>query len=113
LRPASSRAARPGGDVGGEDGVGEEDGVVAALLDHLREDVDARLRQRLRDLGVLADPDLRRAELPGLGGERLGSLPCDDGCDVAVAERGRLREDAERALLQFVPVVLEEDEGRH
>ena len=113
VEPGVEARREPGGDVGREDGVGEEDGVVAAVLDDLREHVDARLRQRLLDLAVLADPDLRGAELPGLGRERLRALAGDHGRDVAVAERRRLREHAERALLQLVAVVLEEDERRH
>src|SRR5439155_17979245 len=44
-------------------------------------------------------------------GELLRALAGDDGVDAA--ERGGLREHAERALLQITAVVLEKDERRH
>ena len=72
-----------GRDVGGEDGVGKENGLVAAFLDHVREHVDARLGQGLSDLGVLADPDLAGAEAPSLACERLRSLAGDDSRHIA------------------------------
>ena len=49
------------------------------------------------------------AVLAGLGGERLDAGAEQHGLDLA-AERRRLGEHAERALLQLALVVLEEDE---
>ena len=55
---------KAGGDVGRQHGRGEQHGVVAACLDHLREHVDARLRQRRLERRVVGDPDLGRAVAP-------------------------------------------------
>src|SRR4051794_19659000 len=99
-----------GRDIGGEHRVREQDGFVAVLLHDLREHVDARLRECLLELFCLGDENLPGAELARFARERLRVLADDDGGDVCVAEGGRLREDAERALLELVAVLLEEDE---
>src|SRR5207253_8171533 len=61
---------------------------------------------------VVSDIDPRRPELAGLVDERADAGADHDAGDV-VPERGSLREDAEGALQQFVPVVFEEDERAH
>ena len=109
VQPGVQPRREAGGDVGREHGRGEQHGVVAALFDHFREDVDARLRERRLEDRVVGDPDLRGAG--GLRGEiahaRAGDHP------GRLTERGRLGQDAERAFLELAVVVLEEDQRRH
>jgi hypothetical protein len=57
---------------------------------------------------VVGDVDLRGAVRSRTGRDLLRARPDDDS--DRVAERGRLREDAEPALLERVAVMLEEDE---
>ena len=112
LSPASSRAARPGRDVGGEDRLGEEHGLDSLLPDELRDRVDARLRERRLELRVVGDVDRRGAVRGRLVGETVEARADDHARDVARAQRRCLRENRERALLELAAVVLEEDEGR-
>ena len=65
----------------------------------LREHIDARLRQRRLEGIVLRDVNLLRAVGRSLGGERLHAAADEHGRHVA--ELCRLREHAQRALLQL------------
>ena len=111
LSPASSRAARPDATSAASTDAREENGVRARLLDERRERVDARLRKRRRELWRLARVDLRRAERAGAGRELGRALAEHDA--RRLAERRRLREHAEPALLELAAVVLEEHERLH
>ena len=100
------------GDVAAEDRLGEEDVVEAALLDDLRDHVHARLRQRRVEARVVGHVDRLRPVRARPGREALDAAADDHAGDVA-AQRGRLRQHAERRLEQLALVVLEEDERLH
>ncbi len=68
-----------GSDVGGEDGVREEHRVVAAVLHDLRDDVDARLRQRRLERVAVGD-------VHGCGAVAAGFRR--EGLDAAADEHG-------------------------
>ena len=91
-----------------------QDGVVipvfeaASLAVGRGECVDPRLRERVRERCVLVHVDPGRAVRPGLRGER-GRIWAEDDAG-RLAERRRLREDAEPALLELAVGVLEVDE---
>src|SRR5579862_2143115 len=95
------------GDIGGEHGVGKEHGVVVRC--ELGDDVDARLRQRRLERGVVGDVHRLRAVLAEI--DRRHAAADEHG--VGVAERRRLRQHAERALLRCAVVMLDEDENAH
>jgi hypothetical protein len=57
--------------------------------------------------------DGRGAELAGFGRERAHVRAEEHARDIGIAERGSLREHAERALLQLALVMLEKDENAH
>ncbi len=80
--------------------------------DELRDRVDARLRQRRLELRVVGDVDRCGAVRGRLLGEAVDAGADDHAGDVA-AQRGRLREDGERPLLELAAVMLEEDERAH
>jgi hypothetical protein len=101
-----------GGDVRGQNGCGEDDGVESLLLDQPREHVDARLRQRRLERGVVGNEDAARAEASRLL-RKLGDAGARDHARHLAAELRRLAENAERILLQLVAVVLEEDQRLH
>ena len=68
--------------------------------------------QRRRELGSVDDVDGRGAERAGRGCDLADLVADDDAGDVA-AEGERLRQHAQRALLDRAVVVLEEDERAH
>ena len=111
VQPRVEARREPGRDVRGEHGRAEEHGVRALALDERRERVHARLRERGRERRVLAREDLRGAERTGLRGDGGRVLPEHDA--GRLAERRRLPEHAEPALLELAVVVLEEDEEVH
>ena len=111
VQPRVQARGQPGRDVCGENRRGEEDRIRAARLHERRERVHPRLRKRRLERAVLADVDLGRAERAGPRGGLRGAGTEDD--PGRLAERGRLGENAEAALLELAVVVLEEDEELH
>ena len=114
VEPGVEPRREPGGDVGGEDRLREEDRLDSVLVDELRDRVDARLRQRRREPLVVGDVDRRGAVLRRPVRRASDDARADDDArDVARAELRGLREHGERALLELVAVMLEEDEDAH
>ena len=112
VQPCLEPRGEPGGDVGREHRCGEEHVLGAGGGDDGLERVDARLRQRSGERGVVDDVDGRGAECAGGGRDVRDAVPDDDAGDV-IAQRQSACEHAERALLDRAVVMLEEDEGRH
>src|SRR5262249_25019301 len=112
VEPGVEARGGTGGDVGGQHAVGEEHGGAALLLHEPREPVQARLRRRRLERVVLEHINGACSVLAGFVRQRADFAAHEHGGDV-VAECGRLAEHAERALLQLVAVVLEEDEDAH
>ena len=89
----------------------EEDVLDPVVANDLRERVDARLRERRLERGVVGDVDLGGA-VPACLLRKRGDARAEDR-GVRLAELRRLAEHAEAALLQLALVVLEEDQRAH
>src|SRR5262249_5309203 len=111
VQPCIEPSRESRGDVGREDRRSEEDGVRLCRRDERFEHVHPRLRERRRELDVLGRVHARRAVAACSARELLRALAEDDA--DGPAERSRLPEDAEGALLELAARVLEEDERLH
>jgi hypothetical protein len=81
VQPGFEARGQRRGDVGGEDRLGEEDRLDPLLGDELRDCVDAWLRKRCLEPGVIRDVDRRRAVLAGLLGQSIDARADDDAGD--------------------------------
>jgi hypothetical protein len=111
VEPRLEPRCQAGRDVRGEHGGGEEDVVGAGAVDDGGERVDARLRQRGGERGVVDDVDRGRA-VPARGLGEVADTGAEDDAG-SLAQRGRLGEHAERAPGQLPVRMLEEDEALH
>jgi hypothetical protein len=109
VEPGLEPSGEPCSDVAREHGGREEHGVRARLLDDRRQRVDPWLRERRRERLVLGDVDGGGTERAGPSGDLPRSRAEDDA--DRLSESRRLREQAERALLQRALMVLEEDDS--
>ena len=91
LRPASSRAARPAATSAASTEAAKRTFVGARSRDDRRERVDARLRQRRLERGVVDDVDRRRAVRAGRRGDARPRPADDDARDVAAERRAPSR----------------------
>ena len=108
IAPGVQARREPGRDIRRENGRGEEDRIHAGLLDGGGKGVHARLRERRCEGLVFARIGFGGAEGTGAPSQLPSTRAEDDA--GRLPERCRLRENAERTLLELAVMVLEEDE---